>query len=94
MDLHVLGHELPGGTMGTDDSAQSPIFNLHHGFVDYQWWRYLRSSEKHRAAAMKFHNLHAPNPMPGTNSRKWPKVPGTRPGGIKAVEMLDSTKLG
>ena len=90
-DIHVLGHDLPGGTMGTDDSAQAPIFNLHHAYVDYQWWRYLRSSAYHRASAKYFHDKRAPKPMVGTD---WKNITGTKPGGIRASELLDSTKLG
>lgn len=93
-DIHLLGHDLPGGTMGTFDSAQAPIFNLHHAYIDYQWWRYLRTSAENRAAAMKFHKLRAPDPMLATDSKSWPKLPGTQPGGIKASELLDNTRLG
>lgn len=62
INLHDTIHCLIGGHMCSFDSAVSPEFMLHHGFIDKIWTDWQRQSIAHR-------NAHFPavaDNMPGT----------------------------
>ncbi|KAK0471425.1 hypothetical protein IW261DRAFT_1670955 [Armillaria novae-zelandiae] len=44
--LHFAGHKGVGGEMGNVvTSPNDPIFWLHHGYVDYIWWKWQGDNE-------------------------------------------------
>ncbi|KAK0190034.1 hypothetical protein F5146DRAFT_1224986 [Armillaria mellea] len=44
--LHAAGHKGVGGEMGNVmTSPNDPIFWLHHGYVDYLWWKWQGNNE-------------------------------------------------
>lgn len=62
INLHDTVHCMIGGHMCSFDSATSPEFMLHHGFIDKIWTDWQRQSSAHR-------NAHFPTVagnMPGT----------------------------
>lgn len=62
INLHDTVHCLIGGHMCSFDSATSPEFMLHHGFIDKIWMDWQRQSNAHRNA----HFPRVADNMPGT----------------------------
>ena len=62
INLHDTVHCMIGGHMCSFDSAASPEFMLHHGFIDKIWTDWQRQSSAHRNA----HFPRVAGNMPGT----------------------------